>query len=353
MRLPNLNSSHILNAQLQSLHEQLDPVLKLLFDLTKANHVFLSIWDENYCQVFNENKGFSSEEVIESSQLKIKFGSLFPEVVYIANSKYHTLIQDVSFFKKFEMDHHVFLLPLVNHEDGRIGILGLDMPLDRPFDFEEIVNQIECIGQYIQASYSKRLNNSSRTTFCKINLDNMPASFFNFSINRNAEILNCHFNKHMIENHPAFLDYSGNSFEKLESVLHLDLPSFRNMILRSDQDQSIEFVYPFVQRGQDNKYFLIKLHISLSDAGVYHCLGCINDISVHYSYSATLDQILFDISHVMRRPVVSMKGLTNLIDLNQFDRKELLEIAEKIKIVSDEMEDYIKAMFNTYEIKQN
>ena len=96
--------------------------------------------------------------------------------------------------------------------DGReIGILGLDMPLDRPFDFEEIVNQIECIGQYIQASYSKRLNNSSFVPpFVRLILIICLHRFLISSINRNAEILNCHFNKHMIENHPAFLDYSGN-----------------------------------------------------------------------------------------------------------------------------------------------
>ena len=54
----------------------------------------------------------------------------------------------------------------------------------------------------------------------------------------------------------------------------------------------------------------------------------------------------------MRRPVVSMKGLTNLIDLNQFDKNELYEIAGKIKVVSEEMEDYIRAMFKIYEAKQ-
>lgn len=98
---------------------------------------------------------------------------------------------------------------------------------------------------------------------------------------------------------------------------------------------------------------MIKLHVSLSEDGVYNCLALIDDISIHRKYNATLDQILFDISHVMRRPVVSMKGLTNLIDLNQFDRNELYEIAGKIKLVSEEMEDYIRAMFKIYEAKQS
>jgi signal transduction histidine kinase len=63
--------------------------------------------------------------------------------------------------------------------------------------------------------------------------------------------------------------------------------------------------------------------------------------------------MIFDISHVMRRPVVTMKGLTNLIDMDIFDKEELKEITHKIKTVSNEMEEYIRAMFKIYEAKQD
>jgi hypothetical protein len=48
-----------------------------------------------------------------------------------------------------------------------------------------------------------------------------------------------------------------------------------------------------------------------------------------------------------------MKGLTNLIDMDKYEKEELKEITKKIKIVSNEMEDYIKAMFKIYEAKQD
>lgn len=243
-------------------------------------------------------------------------------------------------------------MPLIDAKDDRIGVLGLNMTEEGAFDFGQIVHQIESIGEHIVSIYDNLLGKNAAFYTNKVNFEHMPAAFLNFSINKDAELLDCHFSNHLIRKHPAFLNYSGNSMEKLEPLLQMTLQEFTKMLLKSQNDQSIEYVYPYLVDGKEKKYFLIKIHVSLSTDGVYQCLAFIDDISIHRKYNATLDQILFDISHVMRRPVVSMRGLTNLINLNEFDRNEICEIASKIKVVSDEMEDYIRAMFKIYEAKQ-
>ncbi|WKK75012.2 hypothetical protein QYS49_25730 [Marivirga salinae] len=324
----------------------------MLFKLVKADQVFLSLWNEDFNQVYNQNNGFYQSENLDGQQLKQKFESLHSDVIYVSNARLHTLIRDIQFFTENDKNTHVYLLPLIDDNDNRIGVLGLNMSSDQTYDFESIVHQIESIGQHITDLYDKLISENTFSQIHQINFDQLPAAFFNFSIDKNAELLDYQFSKYLIRNHPAFLNYAGNSSEMIEPLLQMDLVSFTKMIVRSKNDQSIEYVYPYLVNGQEKKYFLIKLHVSLSETGIYQCLAVINDISIHRTYCATLDQILFDISHVMRRPVVSMKGLTNLIDLNQFDRGELYDIAGKIKVVSDEMEDYIKAMFKIYEAKQ-
>lgn len=352
MNLPKIKRSQIFEPRLQILHEQMDPVLKMLFNLTKADQVFLSFWNEDFNNVYNLRKGFYQAENLDGQQLKKKFKTLFSDVIYIPKARLHTLIQDIHFFTDSESSDNIFLLPLINEDENRIGLLGLSLSTEEIFNFEHIVHQLEIVGQHIVGIYDKLLTKITKFHSYKVNFDQMPASFLNFSINRNAELLNCHYSKHLIRRHPAFINYSGNSMDLVESLLQMDLSSFTKMLLKSNNDQSIEYVYPYLIEGQEKKYFLIKIHVTLSEDGFYHCLAFLDDISIHRNYNATLEQILFDISHVMRRPVVSMKGLTNLININEFDREEICEIAGKIKVVSEEMEDYIRAMFKIYEAKQ-
>lgn len=352
MSIPKINNNQIFEPRLQILHEQMDPVLKMLYNLAKPDQVFLSFWNDGYSQVYNQETGFYQTEDFDCQQLEKKFKSLFSEVIFVPNARLHTLIQDIKLFSNSGRSSNVFLLPLINAKDNRIGVLGLNMADEGAFDFEQIVHQIESVGQHIVSIYDNLLGKSSASYTHKVNFDQMPASFLNFSITKNAELLDCHFSKHLIRKHPAFLNYSGNSMEMLEPLLQMELTAFTKLLLKSNTDQSIEYVYPYLVENQDKKYFLIKIHASLSHDGIYQCLAIIDDISIHRKYNTTLDQILFDISHVMRRPVVSMRGLTNLIDLNEFDRNEIYEIASKIKVVSDEMEDYIRAMFKIYEAKQ-
>jgi signal transduction histidine kinase len=56
--------------------------------------------------------------------------------------------------------------------------------------------------------------------------------------------------------------------------------------------------------------------------------GATRDITALVDYIASSEQILFDISHVMRRPISSMLGITTLINEGELDQEETLHLAQ-------------------------
>jgi len=80
------------------------------------------------------------------------------------------------------------------------------------------------------------------------------------------------------------------------------------------------------------------------DDGTVVWYGTFQDITERKEYIKTLEQILFDISHVMRRPVATMLGLTAAISEDDMDEKTLREFTGYIKTVSEEMDTYIRKL---------
>ena len=80
------------------------------------------------------------------------------------------------------------------------------------------------------------------------------------------------------------------------------------------------------------------------DDGTVVWYGTFQDITERKEYIKTLEQILFDISHVMRRPVATMLGLTAAISEDDMDEKTLKEFTGHIKTVSEEMDTYIRKL---------
>ncbi|GAA5040045.1 hypothetical protein GCM10011506_40090 [Marivirga lumbricoides] len=75
----------------------------------------------------------------------------------------------------------------------------------------------------------------------------------------------------------------------------------------------------------------------------------IKNISLQKSYENVLEQIIFDISHVMRRPVATMQGLTQLIELDKMNLETVKGEAYKLQLVSHEMDSFIKKLYNNYQ----
>ncbi|PJJ79688.1 PAS domain-containing protein [Mucilaginibacter auburnensis] len=80
--------------------------------------------------------------------------------------------------------------------------------------------------------------------------------------------------------------------------------------------------------------------------------GATRDITDLVDYIASAEQILFDISHVLRRPVSSMLALTTLINEGDLDVEEVLHFARQLHPVALEMDKFMIELNEVYERKR-
>ena len=80
--------------------------------------------------------------------------------------------------------------------------------------------------------------------------------------------------------------------------------------------------------------------------------GATRDITALVDYIASVEQILFDISHVMRRPIASILGITTVINEGDLDHEELNYFAQKLHPVAKEMDEFMIELNKKYEQKR-
>lgn len=80
--------------------------------------------------------------------------------------------------------------------------------------------------------------------------------------------------------------------------------------------------------------------------------GATRDITALVDYIASAEQILFDISHVMRRPISSMLGITTVINEDDLDHEELLQCIRQLNSIAKEMDKFMVELNQVYEQKR-
>lgn len=80
--------------------------------------------------------------------------------------------------------------------------------------------------------------------------------------------------------------------------------------------------------------------------------GATRDITTLVDYIASSEQILFDISHVLRRPISSMLGITSIINEGDLDHEELMCFARQLHPVAKELDKFMIELNRVYERKR-
>ncbi|MEO6282061.1 MAG: PAS domain-containing protein [Dyadobacter sp.] len=80
--------------------------------------------------------------------------------------------------------------------------------------------------------------------------------------------------------------------------------------------------------------------------------GATRDITTLVDYIASSEQILFDISHVLRRPISSMLGITSIINEGDLDHEELMNFALHLHPVAKELDKFMIELNRVYEQKR-
>ncbi len=134
------------------------------------------------------------------------------------------------------------------------------------------------------------------------------------------------------------------------SVFHPDdLPHFLESIERSFYDLS-DWMVEFRVINEDNE---IEWHSGRAkpekqDDGSVIWYGTIMNVTNRVAYEHSLEQIAFDISHVLRRPVSTLLGLTSLIESEEMNSEQIKEYSAHIKAVSQELDIFSRKLNETY-----
>jgi len=81
--------------------------------------------------------------------------------------------------------------------------------------------------------------------------------------------------------------------------------------------------------------------------------GSIHDISSIKKYAELLNEILHDVSHVMRRPIASMLGLVSLMEKDVLDADQLRQYMTHVKNVFSELDTFTRRLNKVYTEKRN
>ncbi|MBT0811524.1 hypothetical protein KIH41_09565 [Litoribacter ruber] len=81
--------------------------------------------------------------------------------------------------------------------------------------------------------------------------------------------------------------------------------------------------------------------------------GTFQDISEKKAYVATLEKIIFDISHVLRKPVANLMGLTTMVDKDSIQDETVKAICQHVTATANELDSYIRVLNETYSEKRD
>ena len=137
--------------------------------------------------------------------------------------------------------------------------------------------------------------------------------------------------------------------EQLKEVLHDDdRTKFDDELKEAFQTHApISFQYRIVVNGQI-RWRWIQAVPEKDNSGKVLWYGATSDITPLIDYITSIEQIIFDIGHVIRRPISSMKGMTKLIVESDLSAKKLKKISQKLYIISEEMDKFINELNVVY-----
>ncbi len=88
------------------------------------------------------------------------------------------------------------------------------------------------------------------------------------------------------------------------------------------------------------------------DNGTVVWYGTFQDISERKAYIETLEKIIFDISHGLRKPVANLMGLTAMMDKDSIQDDSIKTICNHVTASAKELDEYLRILNKTYSDKR-
>ena len=182
----------------------------------------------------------------------------------------------------------------------------------------------------------------------------IPCNTYMFDIKENGQA-NMLFMNLGVEslNHNYTIDELSQDPKKIREIINDDdRARFDDAMIRAYKTKStISVQYRVAVRGQTRWRWFQAVPEKNTD-GKTVWFGATSDITPLIEYVTSIEQMIFDISHVIRRPISTMLGLTKMISDGDLTADDIENYAKKLHLISKEMDDFIKELNNAYSEKK-
>lgn len=186
--------------------------------------------------------------------------------------------------------------------------------------------------------------------------DNIPGGIIQLRISNGMELITEFISEGILKLYPMIsLERWRESPQLYFTIIHPDdLENLQKQFIelfKKNDSLHIEFR---VKTGDDYRWHSINCNSEKMDDGSTTFYGIIYDINDRIEYEIAMEQMAFDISHVLRRPVTTLLGLNNLIESEKnISKSKMLEYVGYIKTVSKEMDEYTRNLNKIYQMKRD
>lgn len=185
--------------------------------------------------------------------------------------------------------------------------------------------------------------------------DNVPGGIFQLKMAIDGSLSFEFISKGMLKLHPSVtMEQWMENPEIGFSLIHPnDLDDFKIKLMESFEKLTLLSIKYRVKKGRSYVWHLMKGNPERMHDGSVVWYGNFQNINDRVEYEIAMEQIAFDISHVLRRPIANLIGLTELLDKKYtFTDNQILEYVGYIKTVSLEMETFTRDLDEIYRLKK-
>jgi PAS domain-containing protein len=183
---------------------------------------------------------------------------------------------------------------------------------------------------------------------------NIPCNTYMFEIEESGRS-NMLFMNRGVEmfNHNYTIDELSGDPEKIREIIHDDDKTrFNDAMKEAYRNQSsLSIQYRVIVKGC-TRWRWFQAVPERNKEGKLVWYGATNDITPLVDYISSIEQILFDISHVIRRPISTMLGITKLIAETDLAANEIKDYSQSLFLTAKEMDDFIQVLNRAYNEKK-
>lgn len=147
-----------------------------------------------------------------------------------------------------------------------------------------------------------------------------------------------------------------NPISFLDNIYGADRKTVRRTLLKAAINQK-PFVFEFRVEDPEKglQWYFGKASRQKDRHGQKVWYGTIQNITQQLEYKKAMEQISFDISHILRSPVTNLLGLSNVIGMERenLTEEKLREYSDYIQTVSKELDLFTRNLNTIYEQKKN